>query len=116
MEHVTHRTLSAGLYTGQLSLPRAHPTPTHKLRRGLGLAQYHPLAAYVHTLWHAVLLKAYSVMCVGEVAHMRVLVSIISDFLHMWHSMFTREGMHAQLMIINLRGGFSADSRVGMRI
>lgn len=27
-------------------------------------------------------------MCVGEVAHLRVLVSIISDFLHMQHSMF----------------------------
>lgn len=28
-------------------------------------------------------------MCVGEVAHMHVLVSITSDFLHMRHSMFT---------------------------
>lgn len=27
-------------------------------------------------------------MCVGEVPHLRVLVSIISDFLHMRHSMF----------------------------
>jgi len=42
----------------------------------------------MHTLWHAVLLKAYSVMCVGEAEHLRVLVSIISDFLHMRHSMF----------------------------
>lgn len=35
-------------------------------------------------------------MCVGEVPHMRVRVSIISDFLHMRHSMFmfTHEGMY----------------------
>lgn len=48
VEHVAHRTLSVGLCSGQLSLPHAHPTPTHKLRCGLGLAQQRPLNA--HTL------------------------------------------------------------------
>lgn len=44
-------------------------------------------------------------MCVGEVAHMRVLVSIVSDFLHMRHSMFTftHEGMY-RLRGVNVYG------------
>lgn len=48
VEHVTHRTLSVGLSSGQISLPHAHPTPTHKLRCGPGLARQRPLNA--HTL------------------------------------------------------------------
>lgn len=65
----------------------------------------------MHTLWHGALLKTYSVMCVGEAAHMRVVGSRINlfffFFLHTRVSMFviTREGKH-RLRGIYVGGGF----------
>lgn len=63
----------------------------------------------MHTLWHDALLKTYSVMCVGEAAHMHVVGSVINlfFFLHTRVSMIaiTREGKR-RLRGIYVGGGF----------
>lgn len=63
----------------------------------------------MHTLWHGALLKTYSVMCVGEAAHMRALGSVMNlfFFLRTRRSMFalTHEGKR-RLRGIYVGGGF----------
>lgn len=70
VEHVAHRALSAGLYLGQLSLPHARPDTDTQASLRSWPCLIAPTRRIRARIWHAVLLKAYGVMCVGEVVNM----------------------------------------------
>lgn len=46
----------------------------------------------MHTLWNGALLKTYSVMCVGEAAHMRWVGSVINHFFFFFFTFFCIRG------------------------